>query len=478
MRVQEPDFIYRARRGIAKRGDQAIQRLRPRSNESTLELDPTQLIAEIELCVSPLVGETAARRKAVEIGEYYDRLDTEGRSDFFSLLADSFGVDRPSLDEAIGQREAALATAGGVADQAAVIEAERLIRQRLVSRREVLFTRFNGLRDGVKFLVDLRSDLRDLKSPDPRFKAMDAELKDLLGSWFDVGLLELRQITWDTPASILEKLIEYESVHEIESWDDLKNRLDMDRRCYAFFHPGMPDEPLIFVEVALVQGLAGDLAELLDLTQPVHDPAEADTAIFYSISNCQRGLAGVNLGDLLIKQVVGALVQELPHLKVFSTLSPIPGFRAWLDSRLADGDDPVFQPVEIAELRKALPPLTAGVDAAVLDMLQQPQWTQNADLVAALRLPMTRLGAEFIVNEKRDGRALDRVANFHLSNGARVERLNWMANTAPAGLDRAASLMVNYRYVPDYIAQNHERYVVDGEIAVERNVERLLHAPG
>lgn len=475
MRVQEPDFIYRARRGIAKRGDQAIQRLRPRSTESTLGHDPSQLLNEIQLCVSPLIGETAARRKAIEIGEHYSGLDTDGQQAFFELLADSFGVERTALDAAIAQREAALASAP--AEQAAVIEAERLIRQRLVSPRELLFTRFNGLRNGVKFVVDLRADLRALKSGDPRFKAMDAELKDLLGSWFDVGLLELRQITWDTPASILEKLIAYESVHEIESWDDLKNRLDMDRRCYAFFHPGMPDEPLIFVEVALVQGLAGDLAELLDLAQPVHDPAEADTAIFYSISNCQRGLAGVNLGDLLIKQVVGALLQDLPHLQVFSTLSPIPGFRAWLDVRLADADDAVLRPDEVIELRKVLPPLTAGVEAAVLDVIKSPDWPSDTALAAALSAPMTRLGAEFIVNEKRNGSAFDRVANFHLSNGARVERLNWMANTAPAGLERAASLMVNYRYVPEYISQNHERYVVDGDIAVARNVNKLLSVP-
>ena len=231
---------------------------------------------------------------------------------------------------------AALAEA---ADPIARTAAERALRDALEPPRITLLRQFNALPEGVKFLVDLRAELIDLGRSEPLLAGLGEDLRRLLANWFDIGFLELQRITWESPAALLEKLMAYEAVHEIRGWTDLKNRLEADRRCFAYFHPRMPDEPLIFVEVALVSGMASDVNALLDEAAPVDDPQAADTAIFYSISNCQRGLAGISFGDFLIKRVVDALATELPRLKVFATLSPIPGFRAWLDAQLAAAPD-------------------------------------------------------------------------------------------------------------------------------------------
>ena len=228
--------------------------------------------------------------------------------------------------------------------------AEAELRQALVAPRVRLLTQFNSLNQGVKFLVDMRSELIEIAS-EPALQALDRDFQSLLVAWFDIGFLDLARITWQTPAALLEKLIEYEAVHQIRSWDDLKNRLDSDRRCYGFFHPRMPDEPLIFVEVALVSGMAGNIQQLLDEYAPAENPRSADTAIFYSISNCQRGLAGVGFGDFLIKRVVDDLARDLPNLKAFATLSPIPDFGLWLEERLVAGDEDLLLEAEVRALK-------------------------------------------------------------------------------------------------------------------------------
>lgn len=474
--IPEPSLMQRTRRRLARTSDSARRRLVNAESAQLSGRDRDDLIRQIRECVAPSIGEMTARQKAADIGERYRHLDATGRSQFFELLVEQFSADRGLLDAAVAERQAVLDSAP--LDVARLQETERAMRVALVSPREILFSRFNGLEGGVKFVVDLRADLRELRSdPDrwsPQLRAMDLELKDVLGEWFDVGNLELRRITWDTPASLLEKLIQYESVHEIESWDDLRNRLDADRRCYAFFHPGMQDEPLIFVEVALTKGLAGDLPRLLDLDAPELNVAECDTAIFYSISNCQAGLAGVNLGDLLIKRVVGALVADLPHLTIFSTLSPIPGFRRWLASQLDDRSAELFSSEEEFSLRSALG--APDVHHALAAALDRADWYDDAPLVEALQGPLMRLAARYISQEKRGTRALDRVANFHLSNGARVERLNWLANPSPVGLERSAGIMINYRYVPEYIPENHTAYVASGRIHISDEIGRLLES--
>lgn len=450
MVVEEPGFLERTRRRLTRTGDAALKRFQRHSPELP-ERDAKRLAESIALCVSPATGEMAARAEADEIGAHYRTLNAAGRRNFFELLADDFGRDVEVVDAALARR--AELAGNGSPDIDELLAAERKLRRALVAPREDLFRRFNGLDDGVKFVVDLRDDLREFRRGDgypPQFGAMDAELRDLLSSWFDVGNLELRRISWDTPASMLEKLIAYEAVHEITSWSDLRNRLDADRRCYGFFHPGMPDEPLIFVEVALVEGITGNLTELLDTESPIGSPDKADTAIFYSISNCQPGLAGVNLGNLLIKQVVAALLVDLPHLKKFSTLSPIPGFRPWLEDRT----DKLSGPVKAA--------------------LGDSTWVGNRAQADELREPLLQLAAQYLLTAKRGRQTLDRVANFHLSNGARVERLNWLANPTEVGLDRSLGIMVNYRYIPEDIARNHQAYIAEGELAAHSNVRSML----
>ena len=263
----------------------------------------------------------------------------------------------------------------------------------------------------------------------------------------------------------------YEAVHEIRGWTDLKNRLEADRRCFAFFHPRMPDEPLIFVEVALVLGMTGDIHALLDEAAPIEDPHSADTAIFYSISNCQRGLAGISFGDFLIKRVVDALATELPRLKVFATLSPVPGFRAWLERQDWAAAGNLLLPAE----RSAMEGLSGGASmgdlTALLDRHADPQ------VALALRDPLIRLCARYLLHERTpSGRALDPVAHFHLSNGARVERLNWLGDISPKGLQQSAGIMANYRYLLSEIEANHEAYRGEARVAASSAIRGLLRA--
>jgi malonyl-CoA decarboxylase len=271
---------------------------------------------------------------------------------------------------------------------------------------------------------------------------------------------------------LLEKLMVYEAVHEIRGWSDLKNRLEADRRCFAYFHPRMPDEPLIFVEIALVQGMADNVQSLLDETAPVGDPLDADTAIFYSISNCQRGLSGISFGDFLIKRVVDRLAAELPHLSHYATLSPMPGFRAWLEQRSIQEGEELLTQIERRAI-EALP--SAPTDHLLTNLLARPHWYEDLAVSQAIKAPMLRLAARYIINEKTPrGRALDGVAHFHLSNGARLERINWLGDLSPKGLQQSAGLMINYLYQLDDIEENHEAYSGEGRVTASQSVLRLL----
>jgi malonyl-CoA decarboxylase len=396
------------------------------------------------------------------LGRTYLALNDTGRERFLRLLAEEFDIDHAAV-AALGER---LARAKGDGERARI---ERDLRLALEPPRVKLLTHFNALPVGVKFLVDMRAELMALAADDPVLAGLESDLKTLLAGWFDVGFLELTRITWDAPAALLEKLIVYEAVHEIRSWADLKNRLEADRRCFAYFHPRMPEEPLIFVEVALVQGITDNVQSLLDEDAPVGDPSEADTAIFYSISNCQRGLAGISLGDFLIKRVVDSLAAELPHLKTFATLSPMPGFRRWLERRLAEDGEALLTAGE----QKALPQVNGGPPLAAL--LALPDWHRDEAIAQALRVPLTRLAGRYILSEKTSrGRALDPVAHFHLTNGARVERLNWRADLSAKGLQQSFGMMINYLYrLPD-IEANHEAYRGDGRIAASSAFNRLV----
>lgn len=440
--------------------------LRPDLPEDDLKI----LQERIDASLAGRGGEASARSNAAQLGRDYLDLNEDGRLRFFQLLAAEYGVDHDGLNQAmdaVRAAESSPATYAKAVDQ---------LRQRLQSPRTNLFRQFNSLSHGIKFLVDMRDDLRGLLGGHPELRPVDAELRSLLSAWFDAGFLELRHVTWAAPADLLEKLIAYEAVHEITSWTDLKNRLESDRRCYAFFHPNMPGEPLIFVEVALVDGMAGNVQALLDQSAPTGDPEDANTAIFYSISNAQRGLSGVSFGDFLIKQVVDDLLHELPNLKTFATLSPIPGFRAWLDSRFEAGAELLNheQEVQIAELAGD----TGGTGGApaLQALLDRPQWHQDEGIAGVLQPILQHLAAGYLLYQRREGAgtALDPVAHFHLSNGAQVERINWLADSSERGMGQSAGMMVNYLYALDQIEDNHEAYVTGGEIPASSAVRNLL----
>jgi len=284
-------------------------------------------------------------------------------------------------------------------------------------------------------------------------------------------LLDMAEISWNSPAALLEKLIQYEAVHEISSWNDLKNRLDSDRRCFAFFHNKMPDEPLIFIEVALVNGLADNVQTLLNEKSPVQDPEEADTAIFYSINNTQKGLAGISFGNFLIKWVVAELSSSLNNLKNFATLSPVPGFRKWLDPLLERGETTLFKARDFQSINQFI----SGDNAAhsLLKALRS-EWPKDEKACKALKEPLMGLAAHYLVKEKRGIRALDPVTHFHLSNGASLERINWLGDTSSKGMRESAGIMVNYLYRQSHIDDYHEAYVLEGKINISKQLKDFL----
>jgi malonyl-CoA decarboxylase len=414
-------------------------------------------------CLEGRGGEVSARVRAAELGRAYVRLTPPGRARFLRLLAGDFQVDRQAVEQAIESYRQA--------DPGAEDQALDRLRALLTAPRERLLTQFNELPDGTKFLVDLRADLLRWEKNSQTLAGLDRDLVRLLTSWFDVGFLRLERITWESPASLLAKLIAYEAVHEIESWDDLRNRLETDRRCYAFFHPRMPGEPLIFIEVALVNGLAGSIQTLLDQSVPALDPGRADTAVFYSISNTQPGLRGISFGGFLIKQVVDALSRDLPRLKAFATLSPIPGFRSWLEGTLAQGADGLLQPREAAALA---PAVGAAGTRALSALLARPDWHRQPELARAARAPLTRLCARYLLQEKQGQQPFDPVARFHLGNGARIEQLNWLGDTSAKGIANSCGFMVNYGYRLGQIERNHEAYAARGRIAAATHLRKLL----
>lgn len=422
--------------------------------------DQERFIKQMQDCLNPKGGELTARRNTVGLGGTYLSLSEQGKKHFFALLAKEFDIDREKLSQAMQ----AVADAD---DTGKRITAEKELREALISPRMKILRQFNALPEGIKFLVDMRADLlRIAGKRNTELLPLSEDLRTLLAAWFDVGLLDMQEITWDSSAALLEKLIAYEAVHEIRSWNDLKNRLDSDRRCFAFFHPKMPNEPLIFVEVALVKGMADSIQVLLDESLPAVNPNDADTAIFYSISNAQAGLAGISFGNFLIKRVVDRLSREFPKINTYATLSPIPGFAKWLDKKLAEEEEDIL----ISSETKILKKLGAGNLQAVL----QGSWLKNEKEKEVLEPIIKRLCAHYLLNEKRKKLALDPVANFHLTNGARVERLNWLGDVSAKGTKQSHTMMVNYLYQLSKIDDNHERYLSAKSIAASNQVKGLL----
>jgi malonyl-CoA decarboxylase len=316
----------------------------------------------------------------------------------------------------------------------------------------------------------MRANLLSRVREDHRLYKLSEDIKEILSAWFDIGLLDLQEITWNSPAALLEKLIEYEAVHEIKSWEDLRSRLDSDRFCFAFFHNKMVSEPLIFVEVALVNKLSDNIQELLNKEDDKDGLQNANTAIFYSISNTQPGLAGISLGNFLIKTVVKKISDDFKDIKHFATLSPVPGFRKWLDPKLKNGETELL-PREVGILRDYFGSQDAGPR---LSETLAGDWNSNEEFVDTVKPILLRLCTRYLLEERQGKRALDPVANFHLANGARLERVNWLADESVSGMKRSWGIMVNYLYRLSDIEQNHEEYVSKGQVISSRAVKGLL----
>ena len=372
------------------------------------------VIQQTSFALLRLRGETAAQSLALQLARRFDVLDDAGVDIYLHFLLDQLGPDTAKVNAAI-DAYAADPTQNAIAELADATESPRLN----------LFRLLNTAPGGISCLLSMRAALLDRRKQMPELRPVERDLHHLLSSWFNRGFLQLRQLDWQTPAHILEKLIQYEAVHEIQGWPDLQRRLAPDRRSFGFFHPSLPDEPIIFVEVALTTGMASSIQTVLT-TEPEDVSPDVDTAIFYSITNCQRGLAGISFGSFLIKQVSALLKSELPQLDTFATLSPIPGFARWLAEQEA-------------------------VDV-----------TNREELVAAC--------AEYLLCERRGDLPLDPVARFHLRNGARVERLNFDGDTSEKGRRESHGMLVNYRYSGQDLEANHDALVLDGVVLAHPSV--------
>jgi len=419
---------------------------------------------QLQDCAEGLGGEVSTRQRAAQLALSYLELDDEGRHAFLRMIALDFGPDPLKIAQA---HDAYQASIGSTRQW----DAEAALRAAMRSSRIRILTQFNAIPQGVKFLVDLRTDLLRYLKKDPDLKALDRELEARLSAWFDVGFLELSRLTWNSPAALLEKIVEYEAVHEISSWSDLKNRLDSDRRCYAFFHPRMPLEPLIFVEVALLENLADNVQALLDENAPVFDATRATTAIFYSISNTQAGLRGVSFGNFLLKRVVDDLKRDFPKLKTFATLSPIPGLLRWAKNH----PEEVFVGFGAGDWKRLAEAGIDGPESPLLVSILSGETSPDEEggLSRAIRDPLLRSAAKYLLSAQRDGKPIDPVARFHLGNGARIERLNWLADTSAKGLGQSWGIMVNYVYDPERIDDNVEAFASTGQIDAASAVRRM-----
>jgi malonyl-CoA decarboxylase len=394
----------------------------------------------LSLCSALLAesGEYASTALARDALAAYQALDERSRDEFFEALARQYSPSPEAVGLAAGAYQSNPTPENLIALQG-VVE----------SPRQALFHRLNMAPGGTAALVEMREQLLKRLRAHPDWGVIDADLLRLLRSWFNRGFLRLERIDWRTSAMVLEKLIHYEAVHAMRGWWDLRRRLEGDRRCFAFFHPQLPDEPIIFIEVALTRGMSAHVQPLIDKDAPVEQTANADCAVFYSITNCQQGLRGISFGNQLIKQVAEDLKREFPHLRRFATLSPIPGFRAWLAGANLGPED-----------------------KALLARLDDPAW-HLGEVPEPLQKLLMRLCAYYLLKVKQGNEPIDPVARFHLANGAALERLNWMGDTSEQGIARSAGMMVNYVYWLAEVERNHETYFREHEIAASPSIEKL-----
>ena len=389
-------------------------------------------------------GEASGTKIAHALFNKYETLSVEEKQAFFIYLNDNLDVST----------EDAQAAATEYATNKSA-DALKKLRKACEPKRLDLLRQLNSAPGGTERLVRMREDLLGMLGDVSDLKRTDGDFEYLFSSWFNRGFLVLRPIDWTTPAHILEKVISYEAVHEISSWDDLRRRLlPEDRRCYAFFHPAMPDEPLIFVEVALTNGIATSIQTVLAEERDGIAAEEASAAVFYSISNCQKGLQGVSFGNFLIKQVASDLAYDLPNLKTFVTLSPVPTFTRWLSKTAEEKPD--------------------GKAHEALGAVQSIEDGEGLKRIAGLKDNLTELAAHYFLNEKRpDGLPIDPVSRFHLGNGASLLQINWAGDVSTKGLKQSAGLMVNYLYNLQDVEANHEAYAQDRTVVAHKSVKSL-----
>lgn len=393
-------------------------------------------------------GEASGVALAATLLERWQSLPTDQHKAWFALLEDRFGPDLEAVSAAVAQWQ-----------EQPSAEAAMRLHQAAEPRRQELFHRLNLAPGGTAALVKMREALFPLMRDNPALSSIDQDFMHLFSSWFNRGFLELRRIDWSSPAVVLEKIIRYEAVHAIHDWDDLRRRLEPpDRRCFAFFHPRMPDEPLVFVEVALTRGMPAEIAGVIAEDRTPLADQDADTAVFYSISNTQAGLRGVSFGNFLIKQVVEELLRELPRLKTFATLSPVPGFATWLAAQRGENSQ---------------------IPENLFGLLAVPDWQASAERRATIK-PLLEAAAAFYFLEAKtgSGKPVDPVARFHLHNGARLERLNFCGDVSAKGLAQSHGLMVNYLYDRDTIERNHELYANAGEVVAASAIRKLIGKSG
>ena len=405
-------------------------------------------------------GEASGIALSQEILHLYSNMPDEEKLIFFQMLAQEFD---PNIDQ--------LQTAMNKYLESNSAEDLIKLNTAVEAPRQELFRRLNMAPHGTASLVGLRADLLRVLKVNPALKSVDADLKHLFSSWFNRGFLQLHSIDWRSPAHILEKLINYESVHEIHGWNDLRRRLMKDRRCFAFFHPAMPEEPLIFIEIAFVQGLSKEVASLIDPKAPELDPKLADSAIFYSINNTQVGLRGISFGNFLIKQVLTECADEFPWVKISSTLSPIPSFassiRKWLKGESHKENTHIFDEI-LQKHRELLEQLSTkhGLDSMksdkeLLETLLDTQLNRDNNELSVI---LCDLALVYLTHPDKNGKLADPVAMFHLSNGARLEHINTFADMSPHGMSTSYGMMVNYLYDMKDVESNHEAFVSNGQV--------------
>jgi malonyl-CoA decarboxylase len=409
-----------------------------RSKEEMRSVPPRTVRRAISLCNSLLSerGEVSGARIAEEIFSLYNAMEPPMRAAFFDALSSEFSPDPETVGTA-GEAYRKAPTPRNLARLQRVVEPPR----------QELFRRLNMTPGATATLVSLRQEVLGGLAGNPEWEPLVDDLGHLFASWFNRGFLTLQRIDWKSSAAVLEKLIRYEAVHAIQGFPDLRRRLAADRRCYAFFHPAMPDEPIIFVEIALTRGMSDKVQPLLDPDAPVLDIDKANSAIFYSITNCHDGLRGVPFGSFLIKQVAEDLEKRLTRLHRFATLSPVPGFAAWLRAQ------PCY--------------------ASLAPSLTNREWTADPQVRKELESTLVPLCAHYLLRAKKGGEPRDPVARFHLRNGAKLERINWLGDVSESGLKSSFGLMVNYQYRLNRIEYNHERYTQTFAVAAESALESL-----